>query len=125
MFSVSLELPEFKVVKQVFHEEFFHLYFVKKSREERYPYCRYLTDHVHDRRTRKVRDLKVLEKPLYLFVQVNYYRCFNCDEVFTQTFDSIQPNNHQTTRYRDCLYEQCLGLAIQTVSDTLKKSGLP
>ena len=116
MFSVSLELPEFKVVKQVFHEEFFHLYIVKKPRVECCPYCGYLTDHVHDRRTRKVRDLKVLKKPLYLFVQVNRFRCFNCHEVFTQPFDSIQPNKHQTTRYRDYLYEQCLGLAIQTVS---------
>src|SRR5690606_39938342 len=62
VFSVSLELPEFKVVKQVFHEEFFQLNVVKKSTEERFPYCGFLTNHVHDRRTRKVRDLKVLDR---------------------------------------------------------------
>lgn len=33
MFSVSLELPEFKVVKQVFHEEFFQLNVVKNQRK--------------------------------------------------------------------------------------------
>jgi transposase len=117
VFSISLELPEFKGVKQVFHQEFFHLYVVKKTTEERYPFCGYMTDHVHDWRTRKVRDLKVLEKPLYLFVRVNRFRCFNCHEVFTQTFDSIQPNKHQTSRYRDYLYEQCLGSSIKSVSE--------
>lgn len=117
MFSVPLELPEFKVVKQVFHEEFFQLNVVKKSTDERCPYCGFLTNHVHDRRTRKVRDLKVLDKPLFLFVQVNRFRCFNCDEVFTQTFESIQPNKHQTNRYREYLYEQCLGSTIKMVSE--------
>ncbi|WP_145976110.1 transposase family protein, partial [Aeribacillus pallidus] len=74
------------------------------------------SSHVHDWRTRKVRDLSVLGKPLFLFVRVYRYRCHNCNEVFSQTFESISPNKHQTNRYREYLYEMCIGSTIQEVS---------
>ena len=122
MFSVSLDLPEFEVVKQVFLEDCNLLHVEKNSSEERCSYCGFISNNVHDWRTRKVRDLSVLGKPLYLFVRVNRFRCHNCDEVFTQTFESIEPNKRQTNRYREYLYELCHGSTIQEVS---KKEKVP
>ncbi|WP_181733305.1 transposase family protein [Ureibacillus terrenus] len=60
--------------------------------------------------------MSVLGKPLFLFVRVYRYRCHNCNEVFSQTFESISPNKHQTNRYREYLYEMCIGSTIQEVS---------
>ncbi|MED4488501.1 transposase, partial [Aeribacillus pallidus] len=116
MFSVSLDLPEFEVVKQVFLEDCNLLHVEKNTTEERCSYCGFFSSHVHDWRTRKVRDLSVLGKPLFLFVRVYRYRCHNCNEVFSQTFESISPNKHQTNRYREYLYEMCIGSTIQEVS---------
>jgi transposase len=122
VFSLSLDLPEFEVVKQVFVEDCNLLHVEKNTSEERCSFCGFSSSHVHDWRTRKVRDLSVLGKPLYLFVRVNRYRCHNCNELFSQSFESIRPNKQQTNRYREYLYEMCHGSTIQEVS---KKEKMP
>jgi hypothetical protein len=53
--------------------------------------------------------------PTYLNVHIKRYRCQNCLEVFSQTFDSIQPNQHQTKRFRKYLYELCKETTIQDI----------
>ncbi|MDR9796367.1 hypothetical protein Q4O60_07590 [Aeribacillus pallidus] len=67
-----------------------------------------------------MRDLSVLGKPLFLFVRVYRYRCHNCNEGFSQTFECIRPNKHQTNRYREYLYEMCIGSTIQEVVERKK-----
>lgn len=116
VFSVSLELPEFEVVKQGFHKDFLQLYVEKITDKERCSYCGFITESVHDWRTKKVRDLPVLGKPLYLIVKVKRFRCHNCGETFSQSFDSIGTNKRQTNRYREHLYNLCIGSTIQDVS---------
>ncbi|OQP11990.1 ISL3 family transposase, partial [Geobacillus zalihae] len=74
------------------------------------------TSSVHDRRTRKVRDLAIFHQPVYLFVKVKRYRCWNCSQVFSATLESIQPNRHDTNRFYEYLYELCEGSTIQEVS---------
>ncbi|MEI5906580.1 transposase family protein, partial [Bacillus spongiae] len=106
MLSLSLDLPEFKVVKQENGSNFHFVVVEKKCEEERCPYCGFLASSVHDRRTRKVRDLALLHKPLYLFIRVRRFRCHNCLEVFSETYDSVKPGCHQTSRFREYLYEQ-------------------
>jgi transposase len=79
-------------------------------------YCGFHTSVVHDRRTRKVRDLPVLNKPLFLIVSINRYRCQNCTEVFSPSFESIASHQHYTNRFRQFIYEQVLGTTIQDIS---------
>jgi transposase len=64
----------------------------------------------------------ILNKPLYLNIHIKRYRCQNCLEVFSQTFDSIQPNQHQTRRFREFLFGLCKETTIQDVS---KKQKIP
>nr|WP_285753947.1 transposase family protein [Parageobacillus sp. G301] len=68
----------------------------KTETQERCPHCGFLTSTVHDRRTRKVRDLAIFRQPVYLFVEVKRYRCWNCFQVFSASFESIPPNQHYT-----------------------------
>jgi transposase len=82
MFSVPLELPEFKVIKQEMHSPHYTVHVEKKEKEARCPQCGFFTSFVHDRRTRKVRDLCVLNKPLYLLVCVKRYKCENCQDYY-------------------------------------------
>ncbi|MED4990581.1 transposase family protein [Parageobacillus toebii] len=88
----------------------------KTETQERCPHCGFLTSTVHDRRTRKVRDLAIFRQPVYLFVEVKRYRCWNCFQVFSASFESIPPNQHYTNRCCGYLYELCKSSTIQEVS---------
>jgi hypothetical protein len=49
---------------------------------------------------------------VYLFVEVKRYRCWNCFQVFSASFESIAPNQHYTNRCCEYLYELCEGSTI-------------
>jgi transposase len=94
VFSVSLDLPEFEVVKQVFLEDCILLHVEKNSMEECCPFCGFSSSNVHDWRTRKVRDLSELGKPLFLFVRVNIILCLLVQGL-TNQFHIICVNNYK------------------------------
>jgi transposase len=116
MFSVLLELPEFEVVNQQIFSTYYLIHVEKRSDKERCPQCGFYTSFVHDRRTRKVRDLPVLNKSLFLLVCIKRYRCQNCEEVFSAPLESVGSHQHYTNRFRLFIYEQVLGTTIQDVS---------
>ncbi|RUQ27337.1 ISL3 family transposase, partial [Peribacillus cavernae] len=116
MFSVLLELPEFEVVNQEIFPTHYFVHVEKKAEEERCTYCGFHSLVVHDKRTRKVRDLPILNKPLYVNLYVNRYRCQNCHEVFSASFESVASHQHYTQRFRLFIYEQVLGTTIQDSS---------
>lgn len=122
VFSVLLELPEFEVVKQEIYPTHYVIHVEKIADEERCIYCGFHSSIVHDRRTRKVRDLPVLNKPLFLMVCTKRYRCQNCSEVFSTNFESITAHQHYTNRFREFIYEQVLGTTIQDISRKYKIS---
>uniref|UniRef100_A0A7U4DMP4 Transposase IS204/IS1001/IS1096/IS1165 family protein n=1 Tax=Geobacillus sp. (strain Y4.1MC1) TaxID=581103 RepID=A0A7U4DMP4_GEOS0 len=116
MLSISLGLPEFQIVKQELLSYGYAIHVEKTETQERCPHCGFLTSTVHDRRTRKVRDLAVFRQPVYLFVEVKRYRCWNCFQVFSASFESIPPNQYYTNRCYEYFYELCEGSTIQEVS---------
>ena len=120
MFSVLLELPEFKVVKREIFDTHYFVHVEKKERKERCVYCGFHSSSVHDRRTRKVRDLFVLNKPIFLIIHMKRYRCQNCKEVFSSSFESVGSHQHYTHRFRQFIYEQVLGTTIQDISRKYK-----
>ncbi|WCK56853.1 transposase family protein [Aneurinibacillus sp. Ricciae_BoGa-3] len=99
MLSIPLELPEFQIVNQWSEKEAHFALVRKQCGIERCPACGFCSLGIHDRRTRKLRDLAVLKKPLFLLVEIVRFRCKNCEDVFSQSFDSIKPNQHFTKRY--------------------------
>lgn len=116
VFSVLLELPEFEVVNQEIFSTHYLVHVETKTEEERCPHCGFHSSIVHDKRTRKVRDLSVLNKPLFLMVCVKRYRCQNCEEVFSVSYESVASHQHYTNRFRQFIYEQVLGTTIQDIS---------
>lgn len=116
MLSLSLELPEFKVIK---HEKYSnnHLVSVEKNTlEERCIHWGFLSSTVHDRRTRKVRDLPLFKENVYLLIHVKRYKCLGCLEVFSERYESVLLGKHQTNRLREHLYQLYLDTTIQYVS---------
>jgi transposase len=120
MFPVLLELPEFNVVSQEIYDTHYSVHVEKIVDEERCTYCGFFSSDIHSRRTRKVRDLSILNKPLFLLVCIKRYKCQNCNEVFTPSFESIGSHKHYTNRFRYFIYEQVLGTTIQDISRKYK-----
>lgn len=116
MFSVLLELPEFKVVNQEIYDTHYLVHIEHRTDMERFTYCGFHSSVVHDKRTRKVKDQSVLNKPLFLMVCIKRYRNQNCNEVFSSSFESIASHQHYTNRFRQFIYEQVLNTTIQDIS---------
>jgi transposase len=114
--SISLELPEFQMVKQELLSYGYVIHVEKTETQERCLYCGFPISSVHDRRVRKVRDLTIFLHSVYLFVEAKNYRCWNCFQVFSASFESISPNQHYTNRFCEYLYELCEGSTIKEVS---------
>lgn len=90
-------LLEFEVVNQKIFSTHFGTCSEKKSDGEQFPHCGFHSSSVHDKRTRKLRDLSVLNKLLFLLVYINRYRCQNCGEVFSTSFEFIASHQHYYT----------------------------
>lgn len=114
--SIPLDLPEFQIINQFIEKDRYFADVKKESNTERCPYCGFQTQRLHDYRTRTVRDLPIFNKPLFLNVQIKRFRCKNCNELFSQHFESINPGQHQTIRFREYLYALCHESTIQKVS---------
>lgn len=120
MFSVLLELPEFEVIKQDIFDSHYLIHVEKLETQERCTFCGFYASKVHDRRTKKVRDLPILNKPLYLIVTVKRYHCDNCGEVFSSRFDSIELHQRYTNRFRQFVYKQVLNSTVEDASQKLE-----
>lgn len=119
---LPLRLPEFMILKQDIQEGVINLDVEKKKAPEYCIHCGFLSLKRHDKRIRKVRDLDLLDKSLYLFIHVRRWRCQNCNEVFSELFSSVPNGKHQTYRFRKKAFDMCVGTTISYVSRKLKVS---
>lgn len=122
MFSVLLELPELEVTKQNISDSYYLLQVQKSATTERCLFCGFPSEKVHDSWTKKVRDLSILNKSLYLLVTVKRYSCDNCGEVFRPHFDSIKLHQRYTDRFLEFVYEQVSNSTVEDARQRLKMS---
>ncbi|TES48953.1 ISL3 family transposase [Halalkalibacterium halodurans] len=119
---LPLGLPEFVILKQEILKDFIYLDVETNEQPKCCIHCGFSMLKKHDQRMRKVRDLDLLDKTLYLFVHVKRWRCQNCQEVFSEPLSSIPAGKHQTYRFRRKVFEMCIGTTISDVSRKLKVS---
>lgn len=119
---LPLGLPEFLILKQQIQNDRIYLDVETKEPPKHCLYCGFSNLKRHDQRMRKVRDLDLLDKTLYLFVHVKRWRCLDCTEVFSEPLSSVPTGKHQTHRFRKKVFEMCIGTTISYVSRELKVS---
>lgn len=116
LITIPLGLPDLRIVNQCIEKDLI-LVEVEKDGIDRCPYCGFTSSKVHSTYQRKnIRDLSILNKPLFICLNQHRLRCSNCDEIFTQAFNSIKPKKHHTERYREYLFNLCNGTTISHVS---------
>ena len=85
------------------------------------PRCRNVSGDIHQHKRRSVRDMMCFGRIVYLVFDIRRFRCPSCHKVFTESLDSIVPNQRYTRRYEQMVYQECLG---QTFQDVAKKLGM-
>lgn len=120
--SLPLGLPEFKILKQTIQEKRILLEVETKQPPNRCIYCGFKDLKQHDKRVRKVRDMDLLDKHLYLFIHMKRWYCNSCNEIFSESLESIPPGCHQTNRLRIHIFKQCRDNTISNVSRQLAMS---
>jgi transposase len=72
------------------------------------PRCHHVCDKVHQEKDRRVRDLSLFGKRVYLYFAARRFECEYCQRPFTESLASIQARRRQTRRYEEYIYQNCL-----------------
>ncbi|WP_188624735.1 transposase family protein, partial [Caldalkalibacillus thermarum] len=113
---LPLGLPEFTVLKQEITENKVVIQVETMDPPERCPYCGFQELKKHDQRLRRVRDLPIHNRPVYLIIQLKRWHCTNCQEIFDEHLPSVPKGKHQTHRFRKYVFDMCHGVTISYVS---------
>lgn len=119
---LSLGLPEFTILNQQEQENRILLRVMTHTGPKRCPHCGFIKVKHHDQRVRKVRDLDLLGKSLFLLIQVRRWYCLNCEAVFSEELPSVPPGKHQTYRFREHIFKMCQDTTISYVSRQIHMS---
>jgi len=85
------------------------------------PRCKSVSEEIHQYQRRSVRDMMCFGRIVYLVFDIRRFRCPKCHKIFTESLDSIAPNQRYTRRFEQMVYQECLG---QTFQDVAKKLGM-
>lgn len=80
------------------------------------PCCLKKRREINQSYNRKIRDLSITGKEVYLYLKVRQFYCPECDRHFTEGFGFVDPSRTMTKRYEEYVYNLCKNSTIQKVS---------
>lgn len=80
------------------------------------PACGTLSQHIHQYRRRRVRDLALSGHPCYLEFPSRRFKCQPCGRPFSEVLPWLARGARLTQRYATYLFSQCRGSTLQLVS---------
>lgn len=80
------------------------------------PRCGIVSQRVHQRQRRQVRDVAISGRHCLLEFTQRRFQCKWCARPFTESFTSIAPWRRQTRRYERYLFECCRGQSLAAVA---------
>lgn len=106
LYSELLGLPNL-VVKRVESEaEEIRIYCLVEE-SSRCPSCDQESEKINQRYERKVRDLDISGRKVYLHLEVKQYECTNCGRTHSQAFDFVSKGKSHTKRQSKWIFEMC------------------
>jgi transposase len=106
--SRLLDLAEFRVTHFEIRDGELYLKCESRFDVAGCPNCKHLSEHVHQRKERLIRDLSISGKRVTLYVEARRFGCDYCEKPFTESLASVDVRRRQTRRYEQFIYEQCL-----------------
>jgi transposase len=103
-----LGLTEFQITHFEIEDEKLHLKCDLYFEVAQCPRCHHVCEKVHQEKERRVRDLSLLGKRVYLYFSARRFKCTYCQRPFTESLASTDARRRQTRRYEEFIYENCL-----------------
>ena len=118
----------FELVKREIQTNQIHFYFHSNSKSACCPKCQKQSTHRHSRTRRKVRDLPISGREVFLHLQLQKWFCRTeeCESlIFTETIDTAPAYQRNTIRVNDCLREMAFRTNCVQAAKLSKNLGLP
>jgi transposase len=111
-----LNLPELEITSVEMTDQKLTLFCRSRFGQAICPSCLEKTQQVRRRYRRKVRDLSITGRDVYLELEERQFYCPDCDRYFSERFSFVDPNRTTTTRYEAYLYRRCQKATILDVA---------
>jgi transposase len=126
--TITLGLPEFRVLKVVENEELIVVWIERVVVAERCPNCGHLSSRVHDTRFDDVWDQPIWDKGVFLWMRKRRYLCVNpkClrhrrQDPFPERYDSLKLSARRTKRFDRYIYRLAKRMPNTDVVKELKQ----
>lgn len=118
--SHLLDLPHFRVegyaVEEDVNQDILHLYCRLTVAVAVCPLCKTVSTAVKDQKERCVRDLDLFDKRTFVHFQIRRFDCSECGHRFTEELQAVGWRRHQTLRFEQAVYQQCLQSSKKAVA---------
>lgn len=119
--SHLLDLPHFAVegyaVEEDAEQDILHLYCRLTVEAAVCPLCKGITTAVKDHKERCVRDLDLFDKRTFVHFAIRRFECGACGHRFTEELQAVAWRRHQTLRFEQMIYQQCLHSSKKAVAE--------
>lgn len=115
VYEELLGLKELQVNQVLINANQIEVHCESKLGEAHCPCCLKKCHFVKQTHTRKVRDLSISGKEVYLYITARQYVCKDCNRHFYEQFHFVDQKESVTKRYAECLYDLCQGIELQYI----------
>ena len=105
VYELLLNLSNLQVNGVDIHDRKINIYCEVKSREQACPNCGMVSKTVHQYQTRRLRDLDISSREVYLHVRERQFHCKYCNRYFTELLDFADLNKGHTHRQANRIFE--------------------
>jgi transposase len=111
-----LNLPELEITSVEMTDQKLTVFCRSRFGQAICPSCLKKTQQVRKYYRRRVRDLPITGREVYLELEERQFYCPDCDGYFNERFGFVEPNHTTTTRYERYLYCRCQKATIKDVA---------
>jgi transposase len=119
--SHLLDLPHFQVMGYALEEDeeqdILHLYCRLSVKVAVCPLCKCVSSAMKERKERCVRDLDLFDKRTFVHFEIRRFECDECGHRFTEELQAVGWRRHQTLRFEQAVYRQCLQSSKKAVAE--------
>lgn len=116
VFEQILSLSEIKISEVKISKDRYEIKIASRLKQSLCTNCGRKCEKVNQYYHRRVRDLPISGKEVYLNIEVRQFECEYCDQYFSEPFTYVAPNKTMTIRFEEYLYYSSKGVDLSYVS---------
>lgn len=102
--ELLLNLPKVKVLSYELSDKEVHIYCESVEKSSICPVCERKSSEVQMYQERKIRDMALLGRKVFLHLTTRQFQCKDCSRYFNESFEFVGKNGTMTIRYEEYIY---------------------